>query len=56
MNKLINVLFTFNIGDQDHDPFFSSMLLKNTDNQIPIELNQATLSKTTTSTTKVPPV
>ena len=30
------------MGDQDHDFFFSSIMLKNIDNQIPIEFNQAT--------------
>ena len=30
------------MGDQDHDSFFSSIMLKNIDNQIPIEFNQAT--------------
>ena len=33
-------------------PFFSSIMLKKIDNQIPIEFNQATPSKTTTPTTK----
>ena len=42
------------MGDQDHDSFFSSIMLKNTDNQIPIEFNQATPSKATTLTTKSP--
>ena len=48
------VLFTFNMGDQDHDSFLSSVMLKNIDNQIPIEFNQATLSKTATPTTRSP--
>ena len=48
----ILVLFTFNMGDQDHDSFFSSIMLKNIDNQIPIEFNQATPSKTATPTTR----
>ena len=42
------------MGDQDHDSFFSSIMLKNIDNQIPIEFNQATPSKTTTPTTRSP--
>ena len=50
----ILVLFTFNMGDQDHDSFFSSIMLKNIDNQIPIEFNQATPSKTATPTTRSP--
>ena len=42
------------MGDQDHDSFFSSIILKNIDNQIPIAFDQATPSKTTTPTTKSP--
>ena len=42
------------MGDQDHDSFFSSIMLKNIDNQIPIALDQANPSKTITSTTKSP--
>ena len=42
------------MGDQDHDSFFSSKILKNIDNQIPIEFNQVTRSKTMTATTKSP--
>ena len=42
------------MGDQDHDSFFSSIMLKNIDNQIPIEFNQATPSKTATPTTRSP--
>ena len=40
------------MGDQDHDSFFSSIMLKNIDNQIPIAFDQATPSKTRTPTTK----
>ena len=43
-----------NRGDQDHDSFFSSIMLKNIDNQIPIEFNQGAPSKITTPTTKSP--
>ena len=50
------VLFTFNMGDQDHDSFFSSIMLKNIDNQIPIAFDQVTPSKTMTLTTKSPPL
>ena len=42
------------MGDQDHDSFFSSIMLKNIDNQIPNAFDQATPSKTTTPTTKSP--
>ena len=42
------------MGDQDHDSFFSSIMLKNIDNQIPISFDQATPSKTMTPTTKSP--
>ena len=42
------------MGDQDHDSFFSSIMFKNIDNQIPIAFDQATPSKTTTPTTKSP--
>ena len=42
------------MGDQDHESFFSSIMLKNIDNQIPIAFDQATPSKTTTPTTKSP--
>ena len=42
------------MGDQDHDFFFSGIMLKNIGNQIPIEFNQVTPSKTTTPTTKSP--
>ena len=42
------------MGDQDHDSFFSSIMLKNIDNQIPIEFNQATPSKTATPSTRIP--
>ena len=42
------------MGDQDHDFFFSSIMLKNIDNQIPIAFDEATPSKTTTPTTKSP--
>ena len=41
------------MGDQDHDSFFSSIMLKNIDNQIPIAFDEATPSKTTTPTTKI---
>ena len=50
----ILVLLTFNMGDQDHDSLFSSIMLKNIDNQIPIEFNQATPSKSATPTTRSP--
>ena len=43
------------MDDQDHDSFFSSIKLKNIDNQIPIAFNQVIPSKTTTLTTKSPP-
>ena len=42
------------MGDQDHDSFFSSIILKNIDNQIPMEFNQATPSKRRTPTTRSP--
>ena len=42
------------MGDQDHDSFFSSIMLKNIDNQIPIAFDQATPYKTITPTTKSP--
>ena len=42
------------MGDQDHNSFFSSIMLKNIDNQIPIAYDQATPSKKMTSTTKNP--
>ena len=42
------------MGDQDHDSLFSSIMLKNIDNQIPIDFNQAIPSKTTTRTTRSP--
>ena len=42
------------MADQDHDFFFASIMLKNINNQIPIEFNQATRSKTTTPATKSP--
>ena len=42
------------MGDQDRDSFFSSIMLKNIDNQIPMEFNQATPSKTTTPATRSP--
>ena len=42
------------MGDQDHDSFFSSIKLKNIDNQIPSAFDQATPSKTITPTTKSP--
>ena len=42
------------MGDRDYDSFFSSIMLKNIDNQIPIAFNQATPSKTTTPTNKSP--
>ena len=42
------------MGDQDHDSFFSGIMLKNIENQIPIEFNQTTPSKTTTPTTRSP--
>ena len=48
------VLLTFNMGDQDHNSFFSSIMFKNIDNQIPIAFDQATPSKTITLTTKSP--
>ena len=50
------VLFTFNMGDQDHDSFFSSIMLKNIENQIPMAFDQVTPSKTMTLTTKSPPL
>ena len=53
-NGTSNILFTFNIGDQDHDSFFSNILLENTDNQIPIAFDQATPSKKMAPTTKTP--
>ena len=40
------------MADQAHDSFFSSIMLKNFANQIPIEFNEATPSKTTTLATK----
>ena len=40
------------MGNQDHDSFFSSIMLKNIDNQIPIAFDQVALSKTTTLATK----
>ena len=40
------------MGDKDHDSFFSSTMLKNIDNQIPIAFYQATPSKTITPTIK----
>ena len=40
--------------NQDHDSFFSSILLKNSDNQMLIAFDQATSSKTMTPTTKSP--
>ena len=42
------------MGDQDHDSFFSSIMLKNIDNEIPIAFDEATPSKATTPTTKSP--
>ena len=42
------------MGDQDHDFFFSSIMFKNIDNQIPIAFDETTPSKTTTPTTKSP--
>ena len=42
------------MGDQDHSSFFSSELLKNIDNQIPIEFDQATPSKPATPPAKSP--
>ena len=42
------------MGDQDHDSFFSRIMLKNIDNQIPIEFNQAIPSKIATPTTRSP--
>ena len=42
------------MGGQDHDSFFSSIMLKIIDNQIPIAFDQATPSKTMTPTTKNP--
>ena len=36
------------MGDQDHDSIFSSITLKNIDNQIPIAFDQETPSKTIT--------
>ena len=50
------VLFTFNMGDQDHDSFFSSIMLKNIENQIPMAFDQVTPSKTMILTTKSPPL
>ena len=44
------------MGDQDHDSFFSSIMLKNIDNQIPIEFNQATHLKQQHQQLEVPPV
>ena len=41
----ILVLFTFDMGDQDYDSLFSSIMLKSIDNQIPIALDQTTPSK-----------
>ena len=40
------------MGDQDHHSLFSSIRLKNIDNQTPIVFDQATPSKTMTTTTK----
>ena len=42
------------MGDQDHDCFFSSIMLENTGNQIPSAFDQVTPSKTITPTTKSP--
>ena len=42
------------MGDQDHDALFSSLMLKNIDNQIPIAFIQVTPSKKITPTTKSP--
>ena len=38
--------------DQDHDSFFSNIILKNINNQIAIAFDQATPSKTVTLSTK----
>ena len=40
------------MGDQDHDAFFSSIMLKNIDNQMLIAFDQVTPSKTMTPRTK----
>ena len=49
------VLITFNMGDQDHDSFLSSIISKkHWQIQIPITVDQATPSKTMISTTKCP--
>ena len=47
-------LFTFNMGDQDHDFFVGSIMSKNTEieNQIPIAFGQATPSKLKPKTKK----
>ena len=33
------------MGDQDHDSFFSGIMLENIDNQIPIAFDEVTPSK-----------
>ena len=48
--KYISIIYF----QQDDDFFLSSIILKNIGNQIPIEFNQATPSKTTTPTTRSP--
>ena len=55
-NWISNILvsFTFNMGDQDHDALFSSIMLKNIYNQIPIAFVQVTPFKKITPTTKSP--
>ena len=40
------------MGDQDHDAFFSSIMLKNIDNQMLIAFDQVTPSKTMTPRNK----
>ena len=40
------------MGNQDYDSFFSSIMLKNIDNQIPIAFDEVAPSKTTTLVTK----
>ena len=46
----------FIVNDQDHDSFFSSIMLKIINNQIPIAFDQATPSKKRYQQLKAPPV
>ena len=50
----ILILFTFNMGDQDHDCFFSNIMSKNLGNQIQIVFDEATPSKEMPPTIKNP--